>query len=272
VENLGHRGALQWLQIPLGNLLTAGQAIGRLVTSQSVSPKLLAAAIFLPIVLTGLVHRLCRNQVIGAVTTLAYVGGIVLLRDIKTRYLLPVAPLLILYFADGLAVLIGWLNRRIESRRPTAKIISAAAAAIVLTLAGLNLFYDIREVVSVHGDDVLARHNHGNTLPNVEAALWMKASVGEQDKFFSTSNTWQLAWFSQRPALPLIRTMMNHPPPPETLFEIFDRNQVSLVIFNNEDIRDAGRDSWRPLLQAGLEQGRLVELWHGRKFTICRFQ
>lgn len=274
VAGLGGRGIAEWLAVPLGNLAVAAQSAGRLFTGQGIKPAAVAAVIFLPIVLVGMVHCLRRNQVVGVVTTIAYIGGLVLLRDVIARYLAPLAVLLVLYFADGLAVLLDFLSRlkRQKSENAASRLAlwpSQAAVAVLLALTATNLVYDAKTIYSVHHGDILANYDDGQKLPNMQAAHWLRDNTPADELFFATASTWQLAYLSDRPALPLARKIMENPPPARDIFDLLDYQCVRHFVL---EVQPGAKNPWRPIVQSGLEQGKLRQVWANAKFEVYEYR
>ena len=92
-----------WFRLPMEHAVLTSWSLSEIVTGQpNESLGSAMILIWIPIIL-GIGACIRRKQTILAFMFLAYCGPIIILRDMLPRYLLPVAPLVLLFFCDGFA-------------------------------------------------------------------------------------------------------------------------------------------------------------------------
>jgi 4-amino-4-deoxy-L-arabinose transferase-like glycosyltransferase len=266
--HLAQRGLGGWVAELSANLASACEALGNLLTGQTIRPNVVAAVLLLPLAGAGMWRRLRQNQAVGVIACLAFVGGLVMLRNFKARYLLPVSPLLLLYVVDGLRWALegveGFIRRKgnrkegreqEEAEEPPAHAggyktsqFSPGAArnwaiilAIVLAMTAANLVLDVRRIYELRQSDPLVSYRKGARQPLLQVADWMARNTGPQDRFFATENISAISYLSDRPPRPLDEAVLKDPPPPERVLPLL-RQQAKWIVHCGRD-----RPQWNEL-------------------------
>ncbi len=274
--HLAQRGPGAWLAELSANLASACEALGNLLTGQNIRPNVVAAVLLLPLVGAGMWRRLRQNQVVGVLACLAFVGGLVMLRNFKARYLLPVSPLLLLYVVDGLK----WALEGLEClfRRKTAEehkeLPSCAGGyktrhraiilAMILGMIVANLVLDVRRIYQLRQSDPLASYRSGALRPLLQVAGWMAGHTGRQDRFFADENVSAISYLSDRPPRPLDEAILKNPPPPQQILPLLLK-QAKWIVHSGRD-----RPQWNGVISYALAQGMIEEVWSNGVFTVYR--
>lgn len=273
LQRLASRDAVAWVTQVARNLGSACEALGNLLTGQNIRPNVIAAVLLLPLVVAGMWRRLRQNQVVGVMACLAYVGGLVMLRDFKARYLLPVSPLLMLYVADGLRWAL-WgvegLVRRKEGREPGVTESPANDArlmpvilAILLAMTLANLVLDGRRIYELRQADPLASYRKGASIPLLHVADWMALHTQPKDRFLATGSVSTISYLSDRPSLPLERPIVEQPPPPEQFLPTLEK--VQWIVHSRRV-----RPQWNGVINYALAQDMIEKAWSNGAFAVYR--
>ena len=165
------------------------------------------------------------------------------------RYLLPVAPLLILYYLEGLSVLLDW-HPRVRRWAPQVLFLFVAAFVALNGAKGAHVFYKNEHKVAADRADM------------ADAAESLRSQARPGEHFLSCYNEWQLAYLSEVPYMQLDRwQLVNVMPREQYLRFLFDQG-VRLVVAAPENvshypddvlIREAVRD--RRMFQHIVDKG-----------------
>jgi len=173
LEGLRHyRSSLsigQLMVLPLRRACEASEEYGRLLIGQRMPSPLCIVLVLIP-GLAGLLIRIRQGEWIGPLTVVAYVGGMAAVgAAIRVRYLLPIAPLLILYFFEG------WVW--IFARPLKFSKVPVAAVAVILSVAvlGFNLPLVARLIYWKHCDDYPVEQQSGKWRDLPAAVGFLKA-------------------------------------------------------------------------------------------------
>ncbi len=226
VDELAERSPGGLLSALLANLGEAIETLSRILTSQRL-PYWLAAPMFGAPVVVGMIFRLRRGQWIGPAAAAGYLGAIVLFRAPIARYLLVVGFLLILFYADGLLVLLV-LGRRLRAVAPQ------VLAAVLIALTAANLPRDLRRIYWVHHPRFPDVYRHGRSAL-YDMAKWLKENAGPQGRFVSSTNTYALALLSGVSAAAVPKRFLMHAKLPGDLLALLEEQRVKLVIFYPDD-------------------------------------
>ena len=121
------------------------------------------------------VGRMIRRDRVGPLVVTCYIVGMcAAMVKIRTRYLLPVAPLLVLYLLEAYV----WAGRRLWARRDKAG--QAIAAGLLVLIVGLNAVHVGRNIVDKHRPDYPTEQQGGSwrDLPAVVGFLKAKRAAG----------------------------------------------------------------------------------------------
>jgi hypothetical protein len=229
---------------PIGSLLA--RALKNTYESAGEMPRFLmgipghplaALAVCLVPALVGLGRRLARREFLIAPAVAGYAAGIVLNLPAGARYLLPVAPLLLLYYLEGLSVLLDW-HPRVRRWAPQALLIFIVAFVGFNGIKGLFVWHKNQHQIAAKRDEM------------AESAAWLRSQARAGEHFLSFDAEWQLAYLSGVPYLQLDRCpLVGMMPRDQYLRFLFDQG-VRLVavpekvstMADDSLIRDAVRD------------------------------
>jgi hypothetical protein len=207
-------------------------------------------AICLAPALVGVARRLKRREFLIAFAAAGYAAGIVMNLPAGPRYLLPVAPLLILYYLEGLSVLLD-CHPRIRRWAPQVLLIFVATFVALNGFKGAYVFYRNEHKVAEDRAEM------------ADAAGWLRSQARPGEHFLSCESEWQLAYLSEVPYMQLDRWLLvGSMPRDQYLRFLFDQG-VRLVVAVPEDvshypdyalIREAVRD--RRMFQHIVDKGQ----------------
>ena len=218
---LAGRSIIDWLLQPALHFYATGGELNRLFTGQELPLPLALVLLWLPI-LTGMAVALRERKFIGLFVVIAYVGAILLVRPLVSRYLLPVAPLLLLYYFEGLQ----WLIRC----RPRWKTIATpVATGAVLCMALINAPKDIRLAWAVHQADEFASYRaHWPAI--IKTANFLRQAGPSGNRFVSGQAWSVLAYMSDMPCYQVDRNQVMHPPAPQEMLAALGAQGVNTVV------------------------------------------
>ena len=248
------RSPLGWIAQPMVNLYESGNDLCSVFIGQDMPQAAAVVLLWLPI-LVGMGVLVRRRQYLGVLATLGYVGAILVLRPLLARYLLPVAPLLFLYYAEGL--------RRIVEAVPRFR---AAAPRVVtaclLLMAAINLPRDVRVISRVHDADYPERR-----AVLTEAAIALRINAEASDRFVGGSEN-QLAYLSGGvPFVNLYGLYRYHRPEPKHLMDVLKDQDIRLVVLSP----DASKKPYEEVLHEAVPRNpdfRMV--FQNSEFSIYR--
>ena len=219
---------------PLTHTYESGAHLFRLFTGQSVPNAVGWFAPGLPI-LIGLGLSIRRRQWTIALAVSGYITGLLLLNPAISRYLLPVAPLLIVFYLDGAMAVLRCIPRLAPYR---GQLVAAVAAVIVL----VNVPKDLRLIYRMHvvrtGYEVQWRSSM------LEIVEFVRTHSEPGEKFASTDSQREIAYLSD---VPFVETSN-----PAAIEELIVAENVGMVIIGPER-----RHSWRyPQLRTMVQDSR----------------
>lgn len=197
-----------------------------------------AIAVCLSPVLVGVGRRLRHREFLVAFAVAGYAGGIVMNLPAGARYLLPVAPLLILYYLEGLSLILDW-RPRVRRRAP------------LFLVLFIGLFVGFNGVKGLY---VLHKNEHKVAEQRAEmadCAARLRAEARPGDHFLACDNEWQLAYLSEVSYVQLDRWLLAPSMPRDQYLRLLYDQGVRLVVAVPENIshypddsliRDATRD------------------------------
>jgi hypothetical protein len=213
------RSPLEWLWSPIANFWETGQSLADLLTGQANIPNIVAILLLACPILVGMTVRWKQRQCLPLVATVAYVGIILLMRSLKDRYLLPVAPLLLLYFADGAR----WLIERLRYRPLQAKVI---VVVLLSAITVIGVFKDVKYAAGLH--DTKYQRRYHQSLLDAADALRANHRPGE---WFTTKWGENLAYVSSVPYRNLYGRFGRYAEPTgEQMLRLLDEQNIRLVV------------------------------------------
>ena len=182
----------QWLWGPLAHLYETSGQLSRLFFSQRLPLAMATVFLFGPI-LVAMARRLWRGETVGPLAVLCYVGALsVYMLAFRTRYLLPLMPLLLVYLAEGYAIVGGWIARmrpplvsdapgEWPRRGPVALAMRAdLRQAFVFVLMGVMLAMNgvlvVRMVCQKHRGDFATEQQHALFRDQYRAAEFLRTA------------------------------------------------------------------------------------------------
>jgi hypothetical protein len=175
----------------LSNVFESASEIPRFLMGLQGNP-IVALAVCLVPAIVGVGRRLIRREFLIVLAVAGYAAGIVLNLPAGARYLLPVAPLLILYYLEGLTILLDW-HPRVRRWAP------AALMLFLVAFVGFN---------GVKGAYVMHKNVHQIAATREEIATcadWLRAHAQPGDHFLSCDAEWQMAYLSHVPYMQIDR-------------------------------------------------------------------
>ncbi|MFZ1990141.1 MAG: hypothetical protein WAW96_10265, partial [Alphaproteobacteria bacterium] len=164
----GRPGGVHWLLLFADRFYVAGGQISRCFITQRLPLPLAMLIVAMPMAV-AMIRRMGRGDWLGPMVTLGYVGGLCVAASIvRTRYFLPLAPLLILYLLEGWA----WLARATVRVKPAATVTMLVLAAVMVAI---NLPVAGRDIVSKHRADYFTRQQKGKYAVDVKVATFLRA-------------------------------------------------------------------------------------------------
>jgi len=213
------RSPLEWVFCPLLNFYQTGEALADLLTGQPNIPNIVAILLLACPILLGMRVRWMQRQYLPLAITVAYVGIILLMRPLKDRYLLPVAPLLLLYLAAG----VRWLIALHTNRQTLAK---AAVVVLLSLLAAIGVFKDAKYAARLHDGEFQRQYRQ----PLIEAAAALRQNHREGE-WFTTKWGENLSYLSGVPYRNLYGRFGRYAQPsPEEMLRLLDEMNITLVV------------------------------------------
>jgi Dolichyl-phosphate-mannose-protein mannosyltransferase len=222
----------------LGNVFESAAEIPRFLMGLQGNPIVALAVCLLPAIV-GVGRRLRRREFLIVLAVAGYSAGIVLNLPAGARYLLPIAPLLILYYLEGLTVLLDW-HPRVRRWAPT---------ALVFFVAAYVAFNGVKGAYVMHKNV----HQIAATREGIATcAEWLRANARPGEHFLSCDAEWQMAYLSDVPYMQIDRWMVIAGKTREEYLRFLYEQGVRLVVSVPEHvshypdeslIRDAVRDT-----------------------------
>jgi hypothetical protein len=217
--NVFRRSPLEWIASPFVNFWQTAPALADLFTDQPNIPNVVAVVFLAFPILIGMTIRLRQRQYLPLLSTVAYLGIVLLMRSLKDRYLLPVAPLLLLYFADG----VRWLIERCTSRTLVAK---GTVIILLSVLAIIGVNKDVKYAKELH--DAEFQHEYRRPLLAAAAALRDNRREGE---WFTTKWGQNLSYVSGVPYRNLYGRFGRYAQPTgDQMLRLLDKENIRLVV------------------------------------------
>ena len=261
VARMGKRSPLEWLGKPVENFLLTARALAELLTGQRhhVMGHMIAL-LWGPALLGAWVH-LRRREYLGVCIVVGYLGAILVYRPMIVRYLLPVAPLLVLYFCEGL----WWLVERVPRLRASGP---RVAAGCLVVLIACHIPKTCRFPRKLHRADYAAYYRaHWGAMQH--AADFLRRNTEPGKRFMSSNDERALAYLSQVPSIPLgRRRTQSRPYQPEDFDRWVERGVEFVVI-----VRGKSRPRYQRVFTTEFLQQRSFQfVFRSEQFEIYRLR
>lgn len=219
MDKLAARTPLEVMAGPLVNVYRTGPELFRLFSGQEM-PAPLALLLFVPLVI-GMTRYARSGHWTGMAAVVGYTAAILFLRPMLVRYLLPVAPLLLLYTVTGLRYL-ATVRFPVPAR---ARIVGLAAMCLV---ALSSLPKDLRLVAALHSSRF--RQFRADWPETYAAADYLRQRSGQMRRFVATGSEEVLTYLSGVPCLRVDRTLVMASPPVAEVAAELSRHGVDVVM------------------------------------------
>jgi len=225
VVKLWERPILDWLWAPLVHFYETGSALSRLIFGDRVPNVLALALVWAPIFLgASVIWR--RGQYLGLAAVAGYLGAILALRSLLCRYLIPVAPLLALFYVEGLHHLLGmrpaWRRQALQR-----------TMGLILLLLMVHTFKDVRRAYEMHRPEFIAVNPQWQLMS--EAATQLRELAMPGAIFTGTNDRRVLSYLSGVPFLDFSSKVYDSRfSPPELRQMLYDEN-VRFVILRPDE-------------------------------------
>lgn len=160
---------------PMQHLYIASGQLSRLIIAQRMPLIVCTIVLVLPMIV-AMAARMRRGEFVTPLATVVYVAALgVASEDPKTRYLLPVAPLLILLMIEGYIALVALAARLFRNSPQWRPQYHYVAPLALLTLAlAMNLPLVGRTLVQKHQRDFFLNQQHGDWKGEILAGEFLK--------------------------------------------------------------------------------------------------
>jgi hypothetical protein len=216
---LADKSVLQLLAQTLAHFYAASGQLSRLLVVQRL-PLWLCMILWVVPIAWGMVLRMKRGDFIGPITVAVYVAGLSMASALpRTRYFLPIAPLLLLYLVEGWA----WLVSRV-TRKPI--VASFWGAGLMIVLLAFNLPLVGRNIYQKHRHDAFASQQDGKWRDSIAAGEFLSAMAPIDGNVLAE----QVVGYLSRADCPAVSAaFQNAPPPPEELEWFLRRQRIAYV-------------------------------------------
>ena len=222
---VSYMSMIQGLLANPGELLKNGYRSGPLfpefLTGQALHPVAAHVLFVLPI-LIGLWRGLARGQYLAVLAVAGYTCGVALIMPAESRYLLPVAPLLILYFLVGVSTILSW---RPVTRPWTSRVLLGVVVALVSVNAvkGTAALFKTRHLVAARAKDLGF------------ASMLLRQNARPGERFVSSDKEREISYLSGVPFIELDRdALMASRTPDEYLRFLYCNCGLRLVVISDK--------------------------------------
>lgn len=198
----------------------SGEQLARLFTGQPLAPWAALVVLWVP-TLVGAATFLRRGHVLGPMVATGYVAAMLLIGSPLARYLLVIAPLLVLYLLTGVGRLAAWSG----TARPARRRLVAGLAAVLIAINGAKV---LRSVYWQRWPEH-SRAYQARVLAE-EAARVLKDNGQPGDLFVSDWDQNRLAWLSGLPSLPGAENQLKAPARSAWRLRRWQRKGVTFVV------------------------------------------
>ena len=224
-DQLTGRSLAEWLSRPAYNFYATGGEIHRLFTGQETPLAIALVVLWIPIAI-GMALHFRAGKYIPLMATVAYVGGILVFRPLVSRYLLPLAPMLLLYFFEGLQFIIA-------SRPRLERVATKFAMGVVVFMACINLPKDVRLAWANHQNEQFV--NYRRDWPATVAAADFLRNVAEPKQRFVSSHSWGIiSYLSDVPCYQVDRKQVMKPPGADEMLTALRAEGVGMVVLEKK--------------------------------------
>jgi len=233
----------QRLAMPFQRLYDGSRDLSRLVVIEELPGPLCLLLLSAPIVV-AMVRRVRRGDWIGPLAVVCYVGAMAAAAvKIRTRYLLCVAPLLMLYLVEGYV----WTSGRIWQGRT--ELPRVLAGALMFVMLCFNLVKVGRNIVEKHSADYEVAQQGGKwrELPATVEYLRRHRVAGK-----SVLGEHAYGYLADMPSPVIPRRLLSSRPDDERMGRLLaDWNVAFVVINTRREMRPFRSALWRYARRAG---------------------
>lgn len=225
----------KWLLKPLAHLYATTGQLSRLYLAQRM-PLPLCVAIFAPI-LAAMSRRIRRLDAVGPMIVLCYVGGLaVFLTEVRTRYLLPLIPLLLIYLLEGYILVVSYFRAKVSRSAPVQSLppwILAVPLGLVIVLAGMNLPMVGRLIVQKHRGDFVTAQQRGLWRDQYKAAMFLR----DRPVSGVMLADYPVGYLADKPCVVLPASMYKQKLSPVQIGDMLSKKGIGTVVLDREEYR-----------------------------------
>jgi hypothetical protein len=244
-----------WLSGPLSNAYQSAEDVSRYLIGQNMHPTVALFVLVLPM-LIGFWRRIVRGEYLTSAAAAAYLAGVVLILPASDRYLLPIAPLITLYFLEGLAALF----ERLPRIRPFAGRLLLGLVVLLVIFNGVKGVGGLRR----NRDTIALRHAELD-----EPVRLLRSEVRAGEQFLSSEKERELAYLSGLPFVQFDRGAVVPRMVPDEYLRYLFREGVRVVVLAPE--RVAAMPDTR-ILQGAVDDSRMFTfIGQSGRFRLYRY-
>ncbi|MFA6133630.1 MAG: glycosyltransferase family 39 protein [Phycisphaerae bacterium] len=228
-----------------------GFAVGqlsRLLIAQRL-PLILCLVVWVTPIIIGMVRSVRTVRILASVAIVCYVGGLCIATAApRTRYLLPILPLLLMLWCDGL----GWILLRIKAFRNR----EAFDGAILISLAILVLFnlpVVGRMIYERHRRDAFSLQQKGRWKDDIAVAGFLSATPSAGYVYAAQP----IAWLANVESPMVAASLQQASPQPEELRKLFTHWRLAYAVIDSREptplsqAMEAMLSRYKPVFAAG---------------------
>ncbi|NQU76302.1 MAG: glycosyltransferase family 39 protein [Planctomycetes bacterium] len=221
------KDASNYLVHPIANLYYASGQLSRLLNGQRLPLAICMLVLVLPI-FVAIVKSIRRGAWIGAVAILFYIGALcVVSPKLRTRYLLPISPLILFYLISGWWELGTWIGTRI--RRPSLALNAIKLIMAVMLLMNVTLV--ARLIYQKHRADFSIAQQHGKWRYLQPTAGFLK----QQEREGAVLAQQPVSYLADRPGPRLSDRLLASSPSAAELDGILRKLDISFVVIDSSE-------------------------------------
>ncbi|MCA9246319.1 MAG: hypothetical protein KDA42_04360, partial [Planctomycetales bacterium] len=193
VNKVGERSRFDILIRPFEQFLQTGSHFSELLTGQpNASLGMAMGILWIPVAL-GIWNGWRRREYLPLAVLVGYLGPLLVVRALLPRYLIPVAPILILFFLDGL--------RQIIAATPGVR---RFAPRVLVTFCLIMLSMNVPKCIGLIYRLQWSQAENLRGMPGEvrEVAAFLHSHAGEGDLFVSPARERQLGYLSRVDSIP----------------------------------------------------------------------
>lgn len=212
---------------PIRNVyITSGQ-LSRLYIGQRMPLPVCVILLVAP-VLVAMAVRIRRGDRLGPLVVFCYVGGLSAVTWLRTRYLLPLLPLLILYLLEGY----GWILSRLFAKRLRGAV--TALVVLMVVMVGFNLPQIARRIYYRHRPDYPSAQQKEMWRDSLKAVDFLRGQKPIRGTLFAEQ---PVGYLADVPCPKISHILLQTAPPPEEISRLLRDWQTRYVVIDLGDER-----------------------------------